>query len=289
MRYERRIAFFAGTLLLLGLLPLKWQIEDLCDQYVAGAYLASSVKGYFHMYDEYSPSEMNVEVGDKVIVMARLQEEDATWVQEELPDWQRAIYTVNPSASTLSDPTILTTPLNKGRESMAYLTYIIEHYTSLPSTIAFLHAHRSGFLRAWHVDDPLHNNVAAMRSLKLDFVQRNGYVNLRCNWNPGCKQAHRTNQHVTDQIWREVFNRTMSVIPPSSSLEAQKYLLHHPPDQLATPCCAQFAVSRTQVLKRPREDYVRFRDWVIRTDLNDAESGRVMEFLWHVIFGMDAV
>jgi len=57
----------------------------------------------------------------------------------------------------------------------------------------------------------------------------------------------------------------------------------------SAPRAAQFAVSREQVLQRPREDYIRFRQWVIDTDKDDATSGRVMEFLWHVIFGKEAV
>jgi hypothetical protein len=199
----------------------------------------------------------------------------------------------------------LKTPFNKGHESMAYLTYLIDNYDNLPSTIAFLHSHRSGFLLAWHVDAPLHDNVAAMRSLQLDFVQRNGYVNLRCNWNPGCKGTHRRNKHVTGQVWHEVFDGTST--PPLNSTSSgaaaamasgaaspsafiaydQKFL--QMPQRVAAACCAQFAVSRDQVLKRPRDDYVKFRQWVIDTDKSDASSGRVMEFLWHVIFGKESV
>ena len=54
-------------------------------------------------------------------------------------------------------------------------------------------------------------------------------------------------------------------------------------------CCAQFAVSRDRVLARPVGDYERFRGWVVETEKSDAKSGRVLEFLWHVIFGMEAV
>lgn len=54
-------------------------------------------------------------------------------------------------------------------------------------------------------------------------------------------------------------------------------------------CCAQFAVSRNRVLERPLSDYEALRQWVVDTPLSDARSGRVLEFLWHVIFGMDAV
>jgi hypothetical protein len=129
-----------------------------------------------------------------------------------IDSWQRAIYAVNPSKATTADNKKLATPLNKGHESMAYLTYLIDHYDALPSTVAFLHSHRAGFFLAWHVDAPLHDNVAAMRALQLDFVQRNGYVNLRCNWNPGCKAGHRLNRHITDQVWAEIFDGTST--PP---------------------------------------------------------------------------
>lgn len=198
--------------------------------------------------------------------------------------------------SQQNDPSdlTLTTPVNKGHESMAYLTYIVDHYYALPATIAFLHSHRSGFLQAWHVDAPLHDNVAAMRALQTNFVQSNGYVNLRCNWNPGCKAGHRRNKHVTEQVWTEIFDGTST--PPLNASESlstpadsgdQRYL--RMPELVGAACCAQFAVSREQVLSRPRDDYVKIRQWVIDTGKSDAQSGRVMEFLWHVIFGKESV
>lgn len=215
--------------------------------------------------------------------------------------WQRAIYTVNPTRSSLEDPNVLTTPINKGHESMAYLTYIIENYSSLPATVAFLHPHRSGFFRAWHVDAPLHDSVTAMQALQLDFVQRNGYVNLRCNWNPGCKKAHRKNKHVSEKVWREIFMGTTTPPlsqtglimdgkhPSSTRSEVGAQLQLGVPKEVGAACCAQFAVSRDQILKRPVEDYIHFRRWVMETDRDDATSGRILEFLWHVIFGKEAV
>jgi Protein of unknown function (DUF3431) len=61
------------------------------------------------------------------------------------------------------------------------------------------------------------------------------------------------------------------------------------PEMVGQTCCAQFAVSREQVMQRPLEDYVSYRQWILDTELNDEKSGRVMEFLWHVIFGKEAV
>ena len=169
--------------------------------------------------------------------------------------------------------------MNKGHEAMAYLTYIIDNYASLPSVMAFVHPHRSGFLSAWHTDTPLHSNVDALNSLRISFVQQNGYVNLRCNWNPGCREEHRTNKHVTAEVWREVFSGTST----------DKGASHDAPRQVGAACCAQFAVSRSRLRERPLSDFEHFRKWIIDTDMTDAKSGRVLEFLWHIIFGMQAV
>ena len=90
--------------------------------------------------------------------------------------------------------------------------------------------------------------------------------------------AHRDNAHVTPEVWEDVFAGT--------STEAVKGKV---PNKVGAACCAQFAVSRDQVLRRPLRDYQKLREWIVETEKGDAQSGRVMEFLWHVIFGKDAV
>ena len=193
-----------------------------------------------------------------------------------LYSWQAAIYTVNPSGQ---DPNVLYTPENKGREAMAYLTYIIDNYARLPSYIAFLHSHRDGFLSSWHTDTPLHSNVDALRALRLPYVQQNGYVNLRCKHSPGCLGKDRHNAHITPEIYQELFKGTSTELDKLSSA----------PQLVGSACCAQFVVSKKQVQQRPLKDYERFREWLLETQQSDAKSGRVMEFAWHIIFGRDAI
>ncbi|KAI9807445.1 MAG: hypothetical protein M1833_000190 [Piccolia ochrophora] len=266
-----------GTLLVSLLLLLRWHLDD--------------VRYIWHYYTTETPSPpVDVAPGDKVVVMAKLQHQNTDWVAQFLPEyvfkhhlhartsirevplansigsWQTAIYTVDAPAKLRGVPT------NKGHESMAYLTYLIDHYDTLPSTIAFLHSHRNGYWTGWHTDARGHDNVESLRALRLDTVQRLGYVNLRCQWSPGCKPAHRKNAHVTPEIWRDIFNTSEAV-----------------PELLGAACCAQFAVSNSQVQRRSKSDYERIRQWVLDTPLSDRKSGRVMEFLWHVIFGKDAV
>ena len=87
---------------------------------------------------------------------------------------------------------------------------------------------------------------------------------------------------MTPAVWRDVFAGT-SKGPEGTDGDGEA------PALVGAACCAQFAVSRDQVLARPLGDYERFREWIVETEKSDAKSGRVLEFLWHVIFGKDAV
>lgn len=198
--------------------------------------------------------------------------------------WRNVVYTVNdPFASKH-------TPRNKGRESLAYLQYIVEHYYDLPSTIVFVHSHKDGWPDAWHTDTFSYSNVDSIRSLQLDHVQKTGYANLRCQNTPGCPDAIRpfrsgpapssdpmqrgaaaNAEKFYAQAWRELFNNTQV------------------PEVVAAPCCSQFAVSRKQVMQRPKADYDRFYRWVLNTALSDDVVAGIMEYTWHIIFGRDAV
>ena len=207
----------------------------------------------------------------KALIVAAQAKDNTSWAAE-LPDWSPYVYITD----NISAP--YHTAVNKGRESLAYLTYIIEHYDDgLGETMAFVHAHRDGYPRAWHVDAPDHSNVEALRLLQPSYVQEVGYTNMRCQLQPGCP--------------REIFPRRS---PPDPEKEAENAMVGawrymfpgvQVPHALGAPCCAQFAVSATQLRQRSKEEYVRYREWVLKTDLSDAVSGRVMEFLWHVIFG----
>jgi len=166
-------------------------------------------------------------------------------------------------------------------EANAYLAYIVQNYDRLPSTIAFVHPHKDGYPTAWHTDNRLHSNVESLQTLNIDFIQRNGYANLRCIHDPGCPnevmpfrdppEDHRTIEAAMPDAWRDLFNNT------------------DVPHILATPCCAQFVVSRTHVHRLPLDEYRKYYRWLMGTELIDETSGRVFEYLWHIIFGQKPV
>ncbi|BCS30523.1 DUF3431 domain-containing protein [Aspergillus puulaauensis] len=212
---------------------------------------------------------------DRIIVMAKLAVEDTNWVGAELAEWRSFIYTVDDQNAARH------TPMNKGREALAYLQYIVDHYDDLPATVVFIHSHRDGWPGAWHTDTFDYSNVESLRSLQIDFVQRNGYANLRCQESPGCPDEIRPFRS-----------------PPRPGKNAEKiyadawkalFLDDDVPEVVAAPCCSQFAVSREQILQRPLSDYQRYYNWVLGNDLPDDLTSRVMEYTWHIIFGQDAV
>lgn len=141
--------------------------------------------------------------------------------------------------------------------------------------MVFLHAHRSSY----HVEFAEQDNVLTVQRLQLDYVRQAGYTNLRCDWSPGCPDevqpfrqlAGRTTEIAFAGAWIRIFNNT------------------NVPEIVGAPCCAQFAVSKKQVLARPLSDYQHYHNWLMETELDDETSGRVFEYLWHIIFGQDPV
>ena len=208
----------------------------------------------------------------KTIVAARTQGEDASWLELELLGWETAIYVADNTTAPLH------TPKNKGHEGMAYLTYIIDHYDNLPDVIAFVHSHQF----AWHVDEIFGGDAVVMlQRLNPARVMRQGYVNLRCIWAPGCPDWMRPgNVHEDEKKQEEkMLANTFSEVFPNEAV----------PEILAQPCCAQFAVSGERVRAVPKSRYIFYRDWLLRTSLSDYIAGRVWEYLWHVVFSGEYV
>ncbi|KAJ5152651.1 uncharacterized protein N7482_009129 [Penicillium canariense] len=210
-----------------------------------------------------------------IIVMGKLREEDTAWVSAELAEWRNFIYTVDDTSVPAH------TPVNKGREALPYLQFLVDHYDDLPPVMIFLHSHRDGWPAGWHTDTMDYSNVDSVRALQREFVLAEGYVSLRCQTSPGCPaemQPFRnpptpgdTGENHYAQAWEELFGNS------------------NVPEKIGAPCCSQFAVSRDQVLQRPLSDYQRMYNWVLNNDLADEVTANIMEYSWHIIFGKDPI
>lgn len=203
----------------------------------------------------------------RMLVIPRMQDDDISWISEELPGLNVTVYVANdPLASTHP-------PKNKGHEVMIYLTYIIEHYHQLPDIVIFMHAHR------WtHHNNALlqYDGSQMIKRLSGAYVTRQGYVNMRCHWSPGCPEwlhfdgpvesLGKQEEAVLSDCWSELF--------PLDPL----------PETLSQPCCAQFALSRERIRSIPLNRFIFYRDWIMRTPLSDYISGRIWEYSWQYLF-----
>ena len=209
----------------------------------------------------------------RTLVVPKMQDEDTAWIENQLGDMlesgllTKAIYHMDDLSAKLHPVE------NKGHEVMAYLTYLIDFYDDLPDVAIFMHSHRF----AWHNNAILRKDSSLMvRHLIPERVTRDGYMNLRCHWDPGCpawlhpgaidRLYEKQEEHIFASSWIELFPHAQ--IPPV----------------LAQPCCAQFAVSRERILAIPKARFIELRDWVLKTELSDYLSGRIFEYTWQYIF-----
>ena len=125
----RNTVVTVAVLLLTALLVhLKYEVWDAP---------AEGITGLSHLSDELldtdskpSPtSALRVNGGmskrQTAVVVASQSSENATWLDEYFPSWEKNIYRVDDKGASLK------VPMNKGRESMVYLTYVYS-YRVLP-------------------------------------------------------------------------------------------------------------------------------------------------------------
>ncbi|KAF7188335.1 hypothetical protein HII31_10399, partial [Pseudocercospora fuligena] len=166
-------------------------------------------------------------------------------------------------------------PLNKGHEAMPYLSWLIDNYDDLPWMTVFVHGH---FI-SWHQSDTITNLI---RTLNRTALAQVGYVPLRCDWYPSCSKEIRP-QHHDAVYWGPGVKRKETEFAIAGNWR-QLFPGEKLPETISSVCCAQFAVTRAAIRRRPRDDYIRMREWLIHTLLEDEVSGRVLEKLWAYIF-----
>lgn len=151
-------------------------------------------------------------------------------------------------------------PSSRGGLATAYLTYIIDHYTTLPSTLIFLNGQ---------------NLAALLSTLNLSHVKEQGYVNLRCTHDPGCpvdlgidlmrlhespskeEGGGRVRSKVAEVLvenWSWIFGEGRS----SRIVDGVERI----PNMLGGTSGNLFAVTRDRVLARSLGEYVGMREWL---------------------------
>ena len=244
---------------------------------------AASHKHNYQSHKKVDPNDMVVSTGSlnfssgisetdrskftRTLVTACVDKKEVSWMREELLNVNLSVYVANDLSANMHPPK------NKGHEAIIYLTYIIDHYATLPDIVIFMHAHRW----AEHNNEVLdYDAVQMIQRLSSTYVRKQGYVNMRCDWVPGCPEwlhpsskqedLKKQEEAVLSKCWGELF--------PLDPL----------PWSLAQACCAQFAVSQERILSIPLSQFIFYRDWMLATPLSNYISGRIWEYLWHFVF-----
>lgn len=228
------------------------------------------------------------------LVVARVSKDDTSWLDRLSQKYHLCIYTADAVISRSStQPQI---PANRGHEAMTYLTFIIDNYASIPMAGAvFIHGDRF----SWHNDHPEYDNADLLATLNVsEAIATQGYHNMRCDWSAG------TCGHVLPQGSME--NKMQAKVSPwdlrtvadalipgafaellgSDLNDVHEQVTLGRDDILRSQCCAQFVVSRESILQHTRQEYIALRQWLLdgTAPNDDRVSGRILSYLWHVLF-----
>ncbi|KAG9529736.1 hypothetical protein KCU93_g3148, partial [Aureobasidium melanogenum] len=213
------------------------------------------------------------------IVMAKTRPEDVNWLLElhqDLP-FRPFIYSLDPSV----EPGCLAPRSRRGRETAAYLSYIIDNYDSLPEYSVFMHAKDE----QWHNDVLGQKAADTIKALRFQHINATGFANLRCTLFPGCPLG----VNPLDPTEQDILNKDTRAFFAEIYMELFDVTREQVPRHIGNVCCAQFAVTRTRILERPRSDYERMLSWADQSREGDFGVGWVFEKVWDTVFGMDAI
>lgn len=214
------------------------------------------------------------DLATKHLVIASFKAQNVDWLAQIPSTWTIKRYFMD---DPNPEPPGLAVPRNHGREAMAYLTYIIDHYDDLPDYAIFTHGHE----RSWHQMEPLPMKV---RALNLTALYQENYISLRCGDQMGCeKQPYIDTLHPNWGGEAHMCDFWETIVPHEVC-----------PRYVSYKCCAQHAVTRAAIKTRTKEDWIRIRDPLLH-DFKDYKKwgqgatdwlgGMFYEKFWHLLLG----
>jgi hypothetical protein len=107
---------------------------------------------------------------------------------------------------------------------------------------------------------------------------------MRCNWKPGgCPQYLNLHDPALSTLGgsheAEILKKALSELFPDVNDLGQ---------WVGQPYGAQFAASRNAIRRIPLQSWVKWREWLINTDLTNYPSGRVWEYTWQYVLSRKA-
>ncbi|CAF1031709.1 unnamed protein product [Didymodactylos carnosus] len=203
-----------------------------------------------------SPS-IPISFDNRTIVVTRYKE-DITWLDLYLHHINHVVYTKEDAFA------LHNIPINKGKEIMVYLKYIIDYYDRLPGVVAFIHGHRF----AWHLKEP-DDIVKSLRALKWG---RFDYMPLQAFYVTNTQIIRDSPNPQYAFNWKFWNDTLRDIVWP-------------PADYIECPCCATIAVKKHLILARTKQFYLRLYNYISNSTESSDRLALTLEYVWHIIFG----
>ncbi|KAL4894885.1 hypothetical protein BDV59DRAFT_175201 [Aspergillus ambiguus] len=194
---------------------------------------------------------------------------DTSWLDKLSKQYHLCVYNVDMPPDPKKK--YLEVAANRGHESMAYLTFLIDNYDQIPAGGAvFVHGSRF----AWHNDHPEYDNAALLAALNVPAaLEPYGYHNMRCDWSTSMCLPSASPQGSMENNFQALLEPWSARIASDKSLPHALAMLfggdEYLPaklgrtDTVRAQCCAQFVVSRESVRQHSLDEYVALRQWLL--------------------------
>lgn len=202
---------------------------------------------------------------DAVVVVSRHANVLRPWADRlRAAGFRVVVYEKHPALAALGPPFVRhAVPANRGNEASAFLQYIVESYDSMPRHVVLLHDHD----RSWHHDGSIVDAVLARTGRPVD----GGLANLN---------SFRLGSIRTSALWPQVrawFDRFLAPYLGAGADAFGDWTV----GRLG---CSQYVVASENVRRRPRRMYEDLLRWLLTTPLDDATSGRFLEWTWDLMW-----
>ncbi|KAL4804655.1 hypothetical protein BDV18DRAFT_26620 [Aspergillus unguis] len=246
------------------------------------------------------------------LVVSHVQSDgDTSWLTDSplAKKYHLCIYNVDADPSTSSTSSTLRVPSNRAHEAMAYLTFLIDNYDSVPAAGAvFVHGSRY----AWHNDAPDYDNAYLLSLLDVDAaLAPAGYHNLRCDWSVSMCLPSSPPQGSLQMKFQSAVDpfdaraKSDAALPGALAAifgdgQSEGVLAPSRHEAVRSQCCAQFVVSRERIRGHSKEEYVALRQWLLDgaevvgnsramqrvgfAPKDDKVAGRIISYIWHILF-----
>ena len=152
---------------------------------------------------------------------------------------------------------------NKGMDAGMYLSYIIDHYDTLPERILFCHHHETN----WTQDKSLSEIINSLNWEAADY------------FNIGARAMYINPFKLISQEHIDIIKANWHIF--AGHIEYTEELMMY--------CGTQFCVHQDLIKQYEKEFYVKLRYWVYNTELSDYFSGRMFEYFWHYLLTHDPI